>query len=128
MTYTRSLIAHIRSCREAKGYSQEYMSAVLNICQSTYAHLESGKASLTIDRLFEIVEILEMDIHAVIDTIKASSKSKSASATLIRQTKDEDLLTNEMIKQLRNEINSLKKMVMPHTEESNSTPISHSPQ
>ncbi|MBP7240340.1 MAG: helix-turn-helix transcriptional regulator, partial [Saprospiraceae bacterium] len=29
----------IRSFREAKGYTQEYMAEMLDICQSTYANL-----------------------------------------------------------------------------------------
>ena len=56
----------IRSFREAKGYTQEYMAEMLDICQSTYANLESGKSSLSIDRLVEIAAILELDFHQLL--------------------------------------------------------------
>jgi transcriptional regulator with XRE-family HTH domain len=51
----------IRSLRESRGYSQEFMADQLNIAQSTYACLESGKHVLRVDRLIEIMEILETD-------------------------------------------------------------------
>jgi DNA-binding XRE family transcriptional regulator len=34
---------HIRAIRESRGYTQEYMAEMLDICQSTYANLESGR-------------------------------------------------------------------------------------
>ena len=57
----------IRSCRESRGFSQDYMADMLDIAQSAYACLESGKTSMSIERLLRITEILELDIHAVIE-------------------------------------------------------------
>src|SRR4249920_490198 len=57
----------IRTCRESKGISQDYMADMLNIAQSAYAYLESGKTTMSIDRLLRITEILDLDIHHIID-------------------------------------------------------------
>ena len=52
----------IRIARTIKGYSQEYMAFMLNISQSTYSKMESGSIELTVQRLFEIAELLEVKI------------------------------------------------------------------
>ncbi len=66
----------IRSCRESKGISQDYMADMLDIAQSAYAYLESGKTTMSIDRLIRITEILDLDIHQIIDeSIPANNHS-----------------------------------------------------
>src|SRR6188474_1694665 len=57
----------IRSCRESRGFSQDYMADMLDIAQSAYACLESGKTTMSIDRLIRITEILDLDIHEVLE-------------------------------------------------------------
>lgn len=61
MRHSDHVRRHIRSLREARGYSQEYMAEMLDIAQSSYANLESGKSNLTVDRLLQVCEILESD-------------------------------------------------------------------
>ncbi len=57
----------IRACRESKGISQDYMADMLDIAQSAYANLESGKTTMSVDRLMRISEILQLDIHQIIE-------------------------------------------------------------
>jgi transcriptional regulator with XRE-family HTH domain len=52
----------IRLIRISKGYSQEYMAFMLNISQGTYSKLEKDNIVITIQRLFSIAEILEVNI------------------------------------------------------------------
>ncbi|MBC7695201.1 MAG: helix-turn-helix transcriptional regulator [Burkholderiales bacterium] len=52
----------IRIARIIKGYSQEYMAFMLDISQSTFSKMESGGIEITVKRLFEIAEILEVKI------------------------------------------------------------------
>lgn len=111
MSNNNKIASIIRSCRESRGYSQEYMAEMLNIGQSAYANIESGKTSLSIARLLKLTEILELDIHQIIDTqfqfdLKAYSQSK---ATPIQAgTKDAyDLLITE----LKSEIDFLRSLV-----------------
>ena len=56
----------IRIARVTKGYSQEYMAFMLEISQSTYSNVESGTTEITVQRLFEIAEILEVKITSLI--------------------------------------------------------------
>lgn len=57
----------IRTIRELKGYSQDFMAEKLNISQKTYSRLESGHVKLDIERLRQISEILEVDPSSLLD-------------------------------------------------------------
>lgn len=58
-----SIIAQrIKQYREAKGISQEYIASQLGIAQSNYAKLERADTKLTVERLYELAKILEVDI------------------------------------------------------------------
>ena len=50
----------IRIRRLTKNYSQEYMAFMLDISQAAYSNLERDETELTIRRIYEIAEILEM--------------------------------------------------------------------
>lgn len=73
MRYSDKIGKDIRSVREAKGYSQEYMAEMLDMVQSSYANLESGKSSMSVDRLLHICDILHMDVHGLLDRAGTSA-------------------------------------------------------
>ena len=50
----------VRIQRMIKGYSQEYMAFMLDISQAAYSNLERNETDMTIRRVFEIAEILEI--------------------------------------------------------------------
>ncbi|MFC0513122.1 helix-turn-helix domain-containing protein [Mucilaginibacter angelicae] len=50
----------IRIRRLMKSYSQEYMAFMLDISQAAYSNLERNETEMTIKRVFEIAEILEI--------------------------------------------------------------------
>ncbi len=107
----------IRSFREAKGYTQEYMAEMLDICQSTYANLESGKSSLTIDRLLEIAEILELDFHQLLEF---NGRGHADGKSIVHDVPSDDHLHEEtkqlyeqLVKDLRSEIEFLRSMIRP---------------
>lgn len=60
-----SLAYKIRRLREGKNYTQEYMSERLNISQNTYSKIETGGIKLTVDRLQQIADILEVPIDTI---------------------------------------------------------------
>lgn len=63
---TQSIVEKIRTFREAKGYTQEYLAAKLSISQNAYSKIELGYSSLTVVRLFAIAYILEVDARRLI--------------------------------------------------------------
>ncbi|WPU99082.1 helix-turn-helix transcriptional regulator [Mucilaginibacter sp. cycad4] len=51
----------IRVQRQLKNYSQEYMAFMLEISQPAYSKIERGETDLSLRRVYEIAEILEID-------------------------------------------------------------------
>jgi transcriptional regulator with XRE-family HTH domain len=107
---------NIRAVRENRGYTQEYMAEMLDICQSTYANLESGKTMLSISRLLMIAEILETDFADLIDYKKSkpvSAQEKlqqpvSISSPLQMETKG---VYEQLIREMRSEIDFLRSLI-----------------
>ena len=71
MITTASLI---RSYRASKGFSQEYVANELGIKQAAYSNIESGKSDVTLNRLQDIAQLLEISVY---DLIIESNKSNA---------------------------------------------------
>src|SRR4051812_19992588 len=56
----------IRLQRLTKKYSQEYMAFMLNISQAAYSKIERDETELTIQRIFDIGEILEINPYTLL--------------------------------------------------------------
>jgi len=113
MTYNHKIGWSIRSVRESRGYSQDYMAEMLQICQSAYANIELGKTTLSVDRLIRICEILDLDIHELITSnVKAHTQThidqKQKNQPIISETKE---LYVQLISELKNEIDFLRSLV-----------------
>ena len=63
---TKAVAANIRKIRELKNYTQDYLAAKLQISQNAYSKIELGYSNITVSRLFNIAEILEIDIVSLI--------------------------------------------------------------
>lgn len=69
--YNKSVIAaNIRSARLYRNYSQEYLGLRLNISQNAYSKIEIGQSNVTLQRIFEIAEVFEVEVCDLIDTQK----------------------------------------------------------
>nr|WP_199156705.1 helix-turn-helix transcriptional regulator [Pedobacter sp. ASV2] len=63
---TKNVAANIRKIREYRDYTQDYLAAKLKISQNAYSKIELGYSKLTVERLFQIAEILEVEILHVL--------------------------------------------------------------
>lgn len=52
---------NIRKVREYRNYTQDYLAAKLRISQNAYSKIELGHTRITVDRLFRVADILEVD-------------------------------------------------------------------
>ncbi|WP_231458700.1 helix-turn-helix domain-containing protein [Pedobacter sp. Leaf132] len=85
---TKNVAGNIRKIREYRDYTQDYLAAKLKISQNAYSKIELGYSKLTIERLFQISAILDIDVTQVltmeqselIKSISSESKLESASA------------------------------------------------
>lgn len=62
----RVVAGNIRKIREYKNYTQDYLAAKLEISQNAYSKIELGYSKLTLDRLFHIAIILEVDVNELL--------------------------------------------------------------
>jgi transcriptional regulator with XRE-family HTH domain len=64
----KTVAVNIRKIREFRNYTQEYLAMKLNISQNAYSKIELGYTKITLERLYQIAQILEVDL---IELIKA---------------------------------------------------------
>lgn len=57
----KAIVANIRKIRSERNYTQDYLAAKLGISQNAYSKIELGYSSITLNRLMEIADILEVD-------------------------------------------------------------------
>lgn len=62
MNWTRN----IKSIRERRNLTQEYMAQELGISQNSYSNIENGGVKLTIERLMEISKVLGVTAEELI--------------------------------------------------------------
>jgi len=60
--------SRIKLIREARNYTQEYMAEALHLSQRAYSSIENGQTQLTVERLYEIAEALQVSIGEIINT------------------------------------------------------------
>ena len=60
----------IRRLRQQKGYSQEYMAFMMDMSQNNYSKLERGATPLTINKLYDVAEILEVTVHEILPPVR----------------------------------------------------------
>ena len=116
MRYSDKIGKDIRSVREAKGYSQEYMAEMLDMVQSSYANLESGKSAMSVDRLLHICDILHMDVHGLLDRVGTTTlpgQQLSVYMEKINTTVQPEViqLYTELIAEMKSEIEFLRGLV-----------------
>ncbi|QPH37969.1 helix-turn-helix domain-containing protein [Pedobacter endophyticus] len=59
---TKNVAGNIRKIREYRDYTQDYLAAKLKISQNAYSKIELGYSKLTIERLFQVADILEVEV------------------------------------------------------------------
>lgn len=62
----RVVARNIRKIREYRNYTQDYLAAKLEISQNAYSKIELGYSKLTIDRLFHIAILLNVDVREIL--------------------------------------------------------------
>ncbi|RBQ02635.1 helix-turn-helix domain-containing protein [Pedobacter miscanthi] len=85
---TKNVAGNIRKIREYRDYTQDYLAAKLKISQNAYSKIELGYSKLTIDRLFQIAAILEVEVahlltlnHSDLIKIIADDENRAAAAS-----------------------------------------------
>jgi len=61
----RKILQFIKTQRESKGYSQEYVAYKIGITQSAYQKLESGRLSLKVIHVLHLSDVLDFTLSAI---------------------------------------------------------------
>ena len=74
----KKILVKMREARKKKGLSQEYIASKLGLTREAHTRIENGVNDMTVSRLYEICEILEVNpIHIQAELhIEFSSKEK----------------------------------------------------
>lgn len=116
----------IKSIRELKNYTQEYMADQLGVTQAGYSKIEKGKTILSYVKLVEIARILEVSVEDVIsfdseryfnsiNTVKGNSNNGSIlinsdnSAALKELYEDKIKLLEKLLSKTEDELNRYKR-------------------
>ncbi|MCU7615614.1 helix-turn-helix transcriptional regulator [Chryseobacterium sp. PBS4-4] len=67
MDTMETIIEKIKEYRKKKGFSHENMAEELHISQAAYSKIEKNETKLTVDRLYQIAEILEAPVYELLD-------------------------------------------------------------
>ena len=70
----KEIAANIRHKREYRNYTQEYLALKLNISQNAYSKIELGYTKITVERLFQIANILEFDVTELLGMEEGEKK------------------------------------------------------
>ena len=79
---TKEVVSKIRKIREFRNYTQDYLAAKLQISQNAYSKIELGYSNITLSRLIDIAEILEVDL---VDVISSDGEVESPEMKVLSQ-------------------------------------------
>jgi len=104
---------NIRRYRDLRQLSQEFMASQLNISQSSYAELENHETKLTVDRLLQIANLLELDVSLLLNssnpTIFNLYDNQNANGKVENQYNNPP---SDFIKQYQEQITHLKEEIV----------------
>ena len=104
--YTMSIGKRIKKLRELRNYTQTYMSVELEISVSAYSKIERDETEISLKRLEQISEILNVSINGIIQFDEQ---------LIIENTKTTNLQIDKkidpLIEQMRSEIIFLRSVI-----------------
>lgn len=62
----RQIYLNIRRIRELKNLTREFVAAELNMSPSGYGKIERGEVDITISRLYQISDVLDVPLSSVL--------------------------------------------------------------
>jgi transcriptional regulator with XRE-family HTH domain len=115
----KKIAEQIKQIRESRGFSQEYMSKKLGITQQAYSVAEKKPEKLTLERLQNIADILNVTIISLLEEGEYylqhnfnQQGGNAATQMIIHQANNETIqLYERYIAELKNEIQFLRRIL-----------------
>lgn len=107
---------NIKTLRELKNYTQQYMALRLDMTQAGYSKIEKGASSVSFEKLEEIAAVFEMDVRNIIsfdisgylDPGFKSSAAAGQHSALNRLYTDKIALLEKLLEKTDRELNVYK--------------------
>lgn len=96
----------IKNIRKQKKYSQAHIASELGITTRAYSKIESGETNLTIERLYKITDILDVNLTYLFNGNPVANNNAYNSNT---ETVLSDTVTISLIKHYQETITLLKE-------------------
>ena len=92
---------NIKAIRELKNFTQDYVASQLNMSVPNYSNIETGKTDVTLTRLQQIAEVLQIDYLQIIhlnrtEIFNAVNNGKGEATNVMHHE-----IRNELIRQLQ---------------------------
>ena len=101
----------IRTNRESKNYTQEYVAKQMGISQNAYSKIENGYTQLTVSHLKEISRVLEVSLMELLkDDFEIHKPNHIRNESI---TKDNLLMLLDNLKEKLNKKHPLKHEIYP---------------
>lgn len=96
-----SLSEKIRRLRKIRGFTQEQMAQKMDLSIRGYSKIELGETKLSVIRLFEIAELLDVSVHELLLPVPKQMELKSEGTDDKREERLRELyqLLEEIIKE-----------------------------
>lgn len=107
----------IKKVRELRNFTQDYVASKLGITQEAYSKIESNKTNVSIQKLEQISQVLEVNIYDLMSfdekTIFYNSAEKQTNTNIgvVQTSSTEKELYERIIEQLKGEIQFLKSIL-----------------
>lgn len=107
----------IKKLRELRNYTQTHMSNQLNMSLSGYSKIERDETDITLTRLNQIAKVLETSLATLLEFNSSNifnqynNKNVTQNAVVQNQQIQNENGLSELIGNLKEEINSLKRSI-----------------
>jgi transcriptional regulator with XRE-family HTH domain len=108
MDINTSIALKLRTLREEKNLSQQYMADNMDIAKNSYSQIELGKTKITLDSLYKIAKLLETPVDKILGF--NSSVNNTNSGFTIIQNNTGTLYFQPSEDQIKKLMNEQKKM------------------
>lgn len=106
---------NIRKLRELRNYTQQFMADQLEISLSGYGKIERNDTNVSLGRLQQIADILDVDVHGILlfndELIFNLSNNEVGNSQVNNYYSGREELLERIIKQLRKENENLLSII-----------------
>ena len=109
---------HIKKLRELRNYTQTYISTELEISVSAYSKIERDETEISLKRWNQIAKILKVHVNTIL-LFNEKSFIDELNANQGQPMVKKEIQNDQLIKQLRSEIEFLRTIIYKNQNPSN---------